>query len=52
MSPENIEKFAIQVALGNNGGAWSTHYTEKHKEHWRKFIKDLVDEITKGVTPK
>jgi exosome complex RNA-binding protein Rrp4 len=52
MSPEAIEKFAIQVALGNNGGVWSTHYTEEHKEHWRKFIKDLVDEITKGVTPK
>jgi hypothetical protein len=50
MNPEIIEQFAIRVALGNNGGAWSTHYTEPHKEHWRKFIKDLIDEITKGNT--
>ena len=43
MSDEEIEKFAIRVALGNNGGQWSTHYKEEHKEHWRKFIRDLIE---------
>ena len=42
MSEEEIEKFAIRVALGNNGGQWSTHYNESQKEHWRKFIRDLI----------
>jgi hypothetical protein len=45
MTNEIIEKFAIRVALGNNGGKWSSHYTEEQKEHWRQFIKDLVHEI-------
>ena len=45
INDRKIEKFAIRVALGNNGGQWNTHYTEKHKEHWRKFIRDLVGAV-------
>lgn len=45
MTDEMIEKFAIRVALGNNGGKWSSHYTEEQKEHWRQFVKDLIQEI-------
>jgi hypothetical protein len=44
-----IEKYAIRVALGNNGGKWSEHYTEKQKEHWRDFIRQLVDDIKKEI---
>jgi hypothetical protein len=45
MSPQTIEKFAIRAALGNNGGEWATHYTEKQKEHWRQFVRDLIAAI-------
>jgi hypothetical protein len=45
MTNEKIEEFAIRVALGNNGGKWSDHYTEEQKEHWRKFIRDLIESI-------
>jgi hypothetical protein len=45
MTNEQIEKFAIRVALGNNGGQWATHYTEEHKNHWRQFIRDLIAEM-------
>ena len=42
---EQVEKFAIRAALGNNGGTWAEHYQECHKEYWRKFIRDLVEVI-------
>ncbi len=45
MTDEQVEVFAVRAALGNNGGYWNTHYTEKHKEYWRRFIRDLVKEI-------
>lgn len=45
MTDEQIEKFAIRVALGNNGGKWATHYTEEQKNHWRAFIGDLILDI-------
>lgn len=49
MSDEQIEAFAIRVALGNNGGAWATHYTEKQKEHWRQFVRDLATAIKEST---
>jgi len=49
LSDNQIEKFAIQVALGNNGGKWSTHYTEDQKNHWRDFIKKLEQELLKTM---
>ena len=45
MNRDRVEEFAIRAALGNNGGAWAEHYTEEQKEHWRRFIRDLVFEI-------
>ena len=48
MSQETIEKFAIRLALGNNGGKWATHYNEDQKEHWRQFVRDLIEEIGNG----
>jgi hypothetical protein len=47
-----IESFAIRVALGNNGGKWSEHYTEDQKDRWRKFVVDLASEIAKANSVK
>lgn len=47
MSDEMVEKYAIRVALGNNGGKWSEHYTEEQKEHWRTFVRQLIEDIKK-----
>jgi hypothetical protein len=32
MTPDLIESFVIRAALGDNGGEWTTHYTEAQKE--------------------
>lgn len=42
---ELIEKWAIKLALGNNGGEWATHYTEKQKELWRERVRELIEDI-------
>ena len=42
MTDEQIDAFAIRAALGNNGGQWSTHYTEAQRNHWRRFVRDLA----------
>ncbi len=47
MTPETVEAFAIRCALGNNGGEWAEHYTEAQKEHWRQFVRDLVEPYDK-----
>jgi hypothetical protein len=44
-----IESFAIRAALGNNGGTWTTHYTEAQKEHWRRFVRDMIVHIRIGM---
>jgi hypothetical protein len=45
MKPERLEEFAMRCALGNNGGAWATHYTEDQKAHWRKFVSELYSAL-------
>ena len=45
LRPEAVEAFAIRCALGNNGGQWATHYTKDQKTHWRRFVRDLADEV-------
>jgi hypothetical protein len=40
-----IEKYAIIMALGNNGGEWATHYTEKQKDLWRKRAEQLIRDV-------
>lgn len=52
-----VERFAIRVALGNNGGEWlevdgKQHYTDKQKDHWRQFIRDLAEEVRAAHTFK
>ena len=45
ISEEQLEYFAIKVALGNNGGTWAEHYKEHHKEYWRNFVRKLMIEM-------
>ena len=49
LSFDIIEKYAIMIALGNNGGGWSTHYNEDQKNHWRKLVKNLCSDILKEL---
>jgi hypothetical protein len=50
MTDSMIEKYAKRIALGNNGGDWAEHYTEDQKEHWRKLVRELIDDIMKEKT--
>lgn len=45
MSQEQLEQLAIRAAKGNNGGEWSTHYTEEQREYWREFVRDIARAI-------
>lgn len=40
-----IERWAIRLALGNNGGSWESHYTEKQKNFWRQMTSDMIQDI-------
>lgn len=40
-----IEKYAMKIALGNNGGGWATHYNEDQKNYWRKLVTELFEEL-------
>jgi hypothetical protein len=46
---ELIEKYAIKMALGNNGGEWATHYTDKQKEVWRERARELLRDIVENI---
>lgn len=45
-----IKKYAIQIALGNNGGQWATHYNENQKNHWRNLVRELIEDVTQQIT--
>lgn len=40
---ELIEKVAIEMAMGNNGGDWAKHYTEDQKNVWRERAKKVIE---------
>lgn len=40
-----VEKWAIQIALGNNGGTWAEHYQEQQKQVWRDRVIGLIKDI-------
>jgi hypothetical protein len=40
-----IEKYAIIMAEGNNGGTWATHYTDSQKDFWRARAEKLIEDI-------
>jgi hypothetical protein len=42
MTDEDVEKFAIRAALGRSDAmSWLDGTSEDHKNHWRRFIRDL-----------
>lgn len=43
---EIVEKWAIKLARGNNGGEWATHYNEDQKNFWRNLAEELINEIS------
>ena len=44
-----IEKYAIIMAEGNNGGTWATHYTDSQKDLWRARAEKLIEDVLNGM---
>jgi hypothetical protein len=49
---DQIERWAMRLAVGNNGGSWDEHYTTAHKEFWRGEARDLIDEMKDELTAR
>ena len=49
MTEEQIDKYAIRVAVGNNGGEWASHYKEHHREFWRNIVRELIADLKKDI---
>lgn len=45
MDSRLIEEVAKRYAVANNGGDWADHYTEKHKNLWRRRASELIEFI-------
>lgn len=41
-----IEELAKIMAVGNNGGTWSDHYTDDQKNVWRDRARDVLAKMT------
>lgn len=48
-SLDMVERWAIRLALGNNGGSWATHYTEEQKIFWRELAEEFIDEVEESL---
>ena len=46
---ELIEKIAMTMAVGNNGGGWATHYNEDQKNVWRERAKEVIEMVKEGL---
>lgn len=46
---ELIEKIAMTMALGNNGGGWATHYNEDQKNVWRERAKEVIEMVKEAL---
>jgi hypothetical protein len=44
-----IEKVAIKMAMGNNGGDWAEHYNEDQKNVWRERAKEVIEMVKQGL---
>jgi phage pi2 protein 07 len=44
-----IEQVAKYIAAANNGGGWSTHYTEGQKDVWRARAKEVIEMVKEGL---
>jgi hypothetical protein len=48
-SKELVEKWAIKLALGNNGGEWAKHYTDDQKQLWRDRAREALTDMGKDL---
>jgi hypothetical protein len=46
-----VERWAMKLAVGNNGGVWDSHYTEKHKALWRERAREFIEECRAELVP-
>lgn len=46
-----IEDLAQMMAVGNNGGTWSDHYTDDQKNVWRDRARDVLAKMTEKAGP-
>jgi len=44
-----IEQVAKYIAVANNGGDWSTHYTEGQKMVWRERAEEIIKLVKQGL---
>ena len=50
MTEEQIDKYAMRIALGNNGGGWESHYKEEHKIFWRNIVREIIADLKKDMS--
>lgn len=46
---ELIEKVALTMAVGNNGGGWATHYTKEQQDLWRERAKEVIEMVKEAL---
>ena len=44
-----VEKVAKRIAVANNGGEWSKHYTDHQKAIWRMRAAEILAEVAKAL---
>ena len=44
-----VERLAVSMAIGNNGGQWATHYTEGQKFLWRTRAANLIADLKREL---
>lgn len=49
--PPLVERTAMAMAIGNNGGEWDAHYTEEQKALWRERAARVIEEIADELQP-
>lgn len=47
---ELVERTAITMAVGNNGGTWATHYTDAQKDLWRSRAREVIAQVFEALT--
>ncbi len=47
--PYLSDELVEQIAVLHNGGTWPTHYTEKHRQHWRGQAVKIIELVRKYI---
>jgi hypothetical protein len=51
-STDFVEAIAIEIAVGNNGGGWDTHYTEAQRGVWRERAAKIIIAVSQGAADR